>query len=1480
MKRTLLSSLFSITSILLLAQCFDLTNLNSSSITCTFGNYDNPYMYTGVANNRHTVNTDVNAYDANVSQLKVIPEGESVSIRLGNDKTGAEAESITFEYVPNSANPVLLLKYAAVMQNPNHTSNEQPRMKMEVMDAEGNAIDKDCMSFDFIANESLGWNAITQGDGGYFGKRVTILWKDWTSIGVNMMPYIGKKLRIRLTTYDCAKGGHYGYAYIHLGCQSNKIQSSACGNLTSSTFSAPAGFEYRWYKKQGDGEVERGTAQSISVPMDGDEYFCDISQIGKPGCSFTLSVVAEPRYALSRFDIKKVSGCADTIYLTNKSCVSSDGSTPYLPLTDCDEAIWDLGDGRQLTTYQLSTTPITYSKGGTYTISLTAKLAGEGSCIDIHTEKVSVRGTDDDHTGHIYETICEGSYYNFGGQRIVQTGEYRKADKTALGCDSTTVLHLTCKPAFLLEDSVFLCPNEQYDFRGRVVTRSGTYYDRLQSSLGCDSTYRLIVHVRPTALSTDTVHVCRNDSALLHGRWVSQEGTYVDTLRTRVTGCDSICRTVVRHLPQDTTRLTVTVCDNEPYAFNGKQYNSTGTYYARYKNAEGCDSTVVLTLHVLPTYLQTQYVEVCHDETFEFRGRVLDAPGVYYDSLLTQTGCDSVFKIVFNKTPIYLFEDTATICDGEFFDFRGRKVSQPGYYYDTLQTVSGCDSIFKTLLHVKHTVYATDTVHVCRNDSALLHGRWVSQEGTYVDTLRTRVTGCDSICRTVVRHLPQDTTRLTVTVCDNEPYAFNGKQYNSTGTYYARYKNAEGCDSTVVLTLHVLPTYLQTQYVEVCHDETFEFRGRVLDAPGVYYDSLLTQTGCDSVFKIVFNKTPIYLFEDTATICDGEFFDFRGRKVSQPGYYYDTLQTVSGCDSIFRLLLKVSRTFYQRMDTTICGTYYDFRGKYLYESGTYYDSIKTYSGCDSVYQLNLTIHPSYLYPTYIEQCEGESFIFRGKTYTEPGIYYDSLLTCNGCDSVYMLVYNRTPTYLFETEATVCSNKSYNFRGQQIDKPGVYYDRLETVSGCDSVFKLTLTHNQSYFFSEQKAGSTCDDQTYLFRGREITQSGVYYDSLQTSCGCDSIYRLEIVLNQSYMFNEVAHICDYERYRFRGKYYSATGVYMDSLVTFAGCDSIYRLELYVSPTHYDTLVDSICAGSSYSFGGRLLYNSGYYTDTLYDPVGNLCTISSLHLTAKPATVLTSVSDVSSCADDREYSIGCKFYGSAPARYSILYDSVAHLYGFEDIIDRHSVDGIVGDIPQYRNHDEYIRPDYYNARLVVDNGVCDAVGEGIPFRLLVKYPSWIIEQNWGDVVATLNERYNGGYTFDSYQWNVNGRDVGDNWPNLYMPELMAGDEVVLYLVRSGESYALPTCPITIEAWSSSDGSDFPVMLSPTSVSRSHARINIRAKASGSYDIYDMMGKHVGSASYQVGDSDMDIPSVSGCYIIVLHAEGNTKSTKVVVY
>ncbi len=89
----------------------------------------------------------------------------------------------------------------------------------------------------------------------------------------------------------------------------------------------------------------------------------------------------------------------------------------------------------------------------------------------------------------------------------------------------------------------------------------------------------------------------------------------------------------------------------------------------------------------------------------------------------------------------------------------------------------------------------------------------------------------------------------------------------------------------------------------------------------------------------------------------------------------------------------------------------------------------------------------------------DSLVLNGKTYTQSGIYVDTLVNAGGCDSFQTinLTIKGISSLSYVTD-TGCN--SYDFNGKIYTQSGVYYDTLVKPSGCDSIVILDLTVNQT------------------------------------------------------------------------------------------------------------------------------------------------------------------------------------------------------------------------------------------------------------------------------------------------------------------------------------------------------------------------------------------------------------------------------------
>ena len=149
-----------------------------------------------------------------------------------------------------------------------------------------------------------------------------------------------------------------------------------------------------------------------------------------------------------------------------------------------------------------------------------------------------------------------------------------------------------------------------------------------------------------------------------------------------------------------------------------------------------------------------------------------------------------------------------------------------------------------------------------------------------------------------------------------------------------------------------------------------------------------------------------------------------------------------------------------------------------------------------------------------------------------------------------------------------------WQGVEYAETGVYQQTLQNENGCDSVATLHLIVNQST--TSEFTATACG--SYVWQGVEYTEAGVYQQTLQNANGCDSIVTLNLTILPNYYFADTIKINSGETYQWRGRTLNKTGVYYDSLATALGCDSIYSIDLIVE----DVVVQAInianqCAGS---------------------------------------------------------------------------------------------------------------------------------------------------------------------------------------------------------------------------------------------------------------------------------------------------------------
>ncbi len=229
---------------------------------------------------------------------------------------------------------------------------------------------------------------------------------------------------------------------------------------------------------------------------------------------------------------------------------------------------------------------------------------------------------------------------------------------------------------------------------------------------------------------------------------------------------------------------------------------TTTTYTVTVSDAENCTATATVTITVNQPSASSLNNSICTGGSFFFNNQNLTQAGVYFDTLTNAVGCDSLITLNLSVNSFASSSINATICQGQNYTFNNQTLTQSGVYFDTLSTTTGCDSIVTLTLNVGSASASSVTQAICSGNSFDFNGQTYSQTGTYTATL-SNASGCDSV---VTLNLTVSNTiqnNITQSICSGESFLFDGQQLTQGGTYTANYTGSGGCDSTVILNLSV-----------------------------------------------------------------------------------------------------------------------------------------------------------------------------------------------------------------------------------------------------------------------------------------------------------------------------------------------------------------------------------------------------------------------------------------------------------------------------------------------------------------------------------------------------------------------------------------------------------------------------------------------------------------------------------------------------
>ncbi|MBQ0015654.1 MAG: C10 family peptidase [Bacteroidales bacterium] len=537
-------------------------------------------------------------------------------------------------------------------------------------------------------------------------------------------------------------------------------------------------------------------------------------------------------------------------------------------------------------------------------------------------------------------------------------------------------------------------------------------------------------------------------------------------------------------------------------------------------------------------------------DSYTWCGQVLQSSGVYYDSLITDMGCDSVNTLYLTvnysantviDTPAcqQLILGTNTITESRDITLSAGR------------TVEGqCDSSVTYRVAIYPNYQIDTSVTTCHD--YVWHGNSYSTSTVAVDSLHSAY-GCDSVVRLnlVISLIPEIDT--TISACDS--YTFADSVYTQSGTYQ-QLISSNDCGITITLHLTIHPSYHDTSDSSGCHH--FTWHDTTIMQSQLLSVTDTTVYGCDSITAVNVRILPT----DTTTIPQFACHQYiwNGNIYRSSGTYTSRAQNQYGCDSLTILQLTISSNSTGDTAARSCGPF-EWHGMVYAQSGTATYRMRNHAGCDSLVILDLTVLPVYRYDTTIAACD--TLTWQGTDYTASTRVQTPYTSVDGCDSIHNTNIKVYPSHDTSVVIKACNryqwidNRTYTTTTMGLQRA------LRSMYGCDSVVHADIIIDNSYRLDVDT--TVCDsirwidDQVYRKSTTFVYQLG------QTAAGCDSVEVVSLTVNPSYHDN-VYVVVGYS-YRWMGSVFYQSGCYHspDSVQTLQGCDSV--MTLYLTIVDYD-------------------------------------------------------------------------------------------------------------------------------------------------------------------------------------------------------------------------------------------------------------------------------------------------------------------------
>lgn len=158
-------------------------------------------------------------------------------LRLGRNITNREANRISKKLNVTQGSSMFTYAFLPVLQEPGHTSREQPFFEALFTTPNGSVIQ--CSQYIVAA---------AQGLSGYInGTCPNVIYRPWSLVSVDLTDFIGQTITVQFTSGGCSQGAHWGYVYLDYQCSQSPFVETNYSICIGSCLTLPQPLGYASY---------------------------------------------------------------------------------------------------------------------------------------------------------------------------------------------------------------------------------------------------------------------------------------------------------------------------------------------------------------------------------------------------------------------------------------------------------------------------------------------------------------------------------------------------------------------------------------------------------------------------------------------------------------------------------------------------------------------------------------------------------------------------------------------------------------------------------------------------------------------------------------------------------------------------------------------------------------------------------------------------------------------------------------------------------------------------------------------------------------------------------------------------------------------------------------------------------------------------------------------------------------------------------